>query len=68
MRTLKILLGVLAGIAAGAALGVMFAPDKGYRTRRRLISKGEDLRALINDRAEEKFGELVDKLASEKRK
>jgi gas vesicle protein len=67
MRTLKVLLGVLAGFAAGAALGVMFAPAKGYRTRRRLISKGEDLRALIKDRAEEKFEELVDKLG-EKRK
>ena len=68
MRNSKVLLGVVAGIAVGAALGVIFAPEKGSRTRRRLIRKGEDLRALINDKVEDKLGELVDLLADEKRK
>lgn len=39
----KVLLSVLAGVAAGALIGILFAPDKGSETRRKLISKGEDL-------------------------
>lgn len=42
MNTGKVLLGVLAGVAAGALIGILFAPDKGSETRRKIISKGED--------------------------
>jgi len=56
----KALLGVLAGIAAGAALGVLFAPDKGVNTRKNIARKGEDLADAINDKIEEKFDELTD--------
>jgi len=40
----KVLLGVLAGIAAGAALGILFAPDKGSETRRKLAKSGTDIK------------------------
>jgi gas vesicle protein len=56
----KALLGVLAGIAAGAALGVLFAPDKGANTRKNITRKGEDLADAINEKIEEKFDELTD--------
>ena len=39
MSTGKIVVGVLAGVAVGALLGVLFAPDKGSETRKK-ISKG----------------------------
>jgi len=42
MNTGKILIGVLAGLAAGAALGILFAPDKGSNTRKKLSQSGED--------------------------
>lgn len=42
MNTGKILLGVLAGIAAGATLGILFAPDSGTNTRKKISRKGQD--------------------------
>ena len=41
MSTGKIILGVLAGITAGALIGILFAPDKGMDTRKKIISTGE---------------------------
>jgi gas vesicle protein len=55
----KVLLGVLAGVAVGAALGVLFAPDKGWNTRKRILKKGEDLKDDLID----KFEEFLDSLS-----
>lgn len=36
-------LGAVAGLAAGTAVGLLFAPEKGARTRRQIVRRAEDL-------------------------
>ncbi|MDO4763256.1 MAG: YtxH domain-containing protein [Flavobacteriaceae bacterium] len=43
-RNSGIVLGLLAGAAIGSLLGILFAPDKGCETRKRVGRKAEDLR------------------------
>ncbi len=59
MSSGKLLLGILAGAAAGAMLGILFAPEKGSTTRKKIISKGEEYAGDLK----EKFGEFVDNVA-----
>ena len=58
MNSGKVLLGLLAGVAAGALLGVLFAPDKGSVTRKKITRKSED----YADGLTEKFNEFLDTL------
>lgn len=57
----KLLGAIFLGAAIGGALGILFAPDKGSETRKKISSKGND----ITDAVKEKFGELVDKFKRE---
>jgi gas vesicle protein len=56
MKTANVLLGVLIGALAGAAVGVLMAPDKGSRTRKRLTDMGED----YADNVRNAFDDLLD--------
>lgn len=42
MTTGKAVLGILAGTAIGAGLGILFAPDSGSNTRKKISRKGQD--------------------------
>ena len=42
-KTGKIVTAVAAGAAAGAILGVLFAPDKGSETRRKISDQGKKI-------------------------
>lgn len=41
MKTSNSLIAMLAGIAAGTVLGILFAPEKGAKTRKKLTRKKE---------------------------
>jgi gas vesicle protein len=56
MKTGKLFLGVLAGAAVGATLGILFAPDKGYNTRKKIAKKTG---AVVGE-VEDKFHDVVD--------
>ena len=52
MESGKTALGIVLGIGVGALLGVLFAPDKGSNTRKKIKNKGqglaEDLKGKFN--------------------
>lgn len=51
----KVLLGVLAGVAVGATLGILFAPDKGSNTRKKISRKADD----YSEELEEQFNDFI---------
>lgn len=59
MSSGKLLLGVVVGAAAGALLGILFAPEKGAETRKKIAEKGED----VVDEIKGKFNELLDDIS-----
>jgi gas vesicle protein len=56
MNSGKVVLGILAGVAVGAALGILFAPDKGSSTRKKILKKG----GKYKDDLKKKFNKLID--------
>lgn len=59
MKTDKVILGVLGGLAAGAILGVLFAPEKGEKTRKKIKNKGID----YADELKYQYGETANNLS-----
>ncbi len=54
----KVLIGLLAGLAAGAALGLLFAPEKGSDTRDKLSQSLKDFGDSIRDKAADEIDNL----------
>ncbi|MFN3755132.1 YtxH domain-containing protein [Flavobacterium sp.] len=68
MSTNKLILGVLGGVAIGALAGILLAPDKGTKTRRKILKKGNDYTQDLKNKFEDlynktskKFDAVIDK-------
>lgn len=55
----KVFVALLVGLAAGAALGVLFAPDKGNETRDKLADSLKNLGDSIKETATAEIENLI---------
>lgn len=59
MSSGKVVVALLAGVAAGAVLGILFAPEKGSETRKKISGEGNNLKESMK----EKFNQFLDDIS-----
>ena len=57
-KSSKILTALIAGTAVGALVGILFAPDKGSETRKKVNEEGKKM----SDAIKNKFNEMKKKM------
>ena len=67
MSTGKVVLGTLAGLAIGAIAGILFAPDKGSKTRKQIMDKGDDYLDELKSKVDQISDFLAEKFESTKK-
>lgn len=61
MNSSKVVLGILGGVAAGALLGILFAPEKGSKTRKNIADKSKGFADDMKAKFEDLYGDATDK-------
>lgn len=67
MTTGKIVLSIAAGVAVGAIIGVLFAPDKGSATRKKIAQKRDNIVDGLNEKVNELLDTVTNKLEAVKK-
>lgn len=62
------ILGLLAGTAIGAVAGILFAPDKGSNTRKKLVEQTNTVAGTVTERAAHFRDQIIDTMAAGKMK
>jgi gas vesicle protein len=55
----KLAIGILGGVAAGAILGILFAPEEGSKTRKKIADKGNDFAGEIKRKFEDSYRNII---------
>jgi len=60
MKANKVILGAIGGLATGAILGILFAPQSGKQTRKKIKDKSREFK----DHMKEDFDKMLEKIDS----
>jgi gas vesicle protein len=61
MSSNNIALGILGGIAAGAIAGILLAPNKGSKTKKKIVSKSNHFADDLKEKFEDLYENVTDK-------
>lgn len=64
MKKSNVILSVIGGLATGALLGILFAPDKGKNTRKKIKDKSMNLKKNIEEDFDNFLQEMEEKYQS----
>jgi len=63
----KVLLGFVTGLSVGTMLGVLYAPQKGSATRRKIARRSSDIVDDFRDKLDDSVDDIKDKYESTKK-